>query len=743
MITKANLKNYLTSLCLAVFIIGFISSCAPKISVFNRNGWSVEIDSKNEVLTVNHEDLGLVIKDVRLGLREESGFSSLSNWDVELEKDVLTINTKEPEFTTWKLEISGEKLNVSCSANDAQLQGIAPAPESRIPARVESQDNGIMYTSLGFISSRNIYSLFDRETGTLIQFPKKSILSRNPTDETLMDVALPVVDGPELSLTPDYYINILGLKYYKPMPKRFKTAPTGWCSWYCYYMGTTEADMVKETDVLAKYLKPYGLEYIQLDACFTRGKEANYLDWTKETFPKNGKYVFDYIKSRGLKPGLWVNAYGANYAHPECGEKYPDNYFLRDKDGNLSSACCTADDTEVRLDYSNPEVIEKHLKPMFKILKDDWGLEYLKDAGWGTWMDYYDKNKERAYDSTKGSRELYVEVQEALRETLGPDVYILGCAMHEVGLCFGIFDGSRTGGDDRAVWYPEKKNRMSMQTYFHSLFGANYQHNITWFCDPDTVMVRNPLTLDEGRTIVSSIALTGQLYMASDFMGKLPPRRLDLYRKTIPTTPIVPIDLYPYRIESNEKEGVVWCCPKVKEFPRAIDLKINAASGIYDVVSVFNWTDDEQTNTIDLEKDLGLDTGKEYLIFDFWNQKLKEIAKDEFASSIPAHGTCVYFIRPVLKSPQLLATSRHITGSVSIKKLAWNQQNSILSGSSEVPEGEPYSIFIHVPEGLTVSKVDADREILFHKMTDRILEVKFASLPDKEDQNIINWTIEF
>jgi len=31
-------------------------------------------------------------------------------------------------------------------------------------------------------------------------------------------------------------------------------------------------------------------------------------------------------------------------------------------------------------------------------------------------------------------------------------------------------------------------------------------------------------------------ALTGQLYMASDFMGKLPMRKLELYRKTIPPT---------------------------------------------------------------------------------------------------------------------------------------------------------------------------------------------------------------
>ena len=121
----------------------------------------------------------------------------------------------------------------------------------------------------------------------------------------------------------------------------------------------------------------------------------------------------------------------------------------------------------------------------------------------------------------------------------------------------------------------------------------------------------------------------------------------------------------------------------------------------------------------------------------------EEIAKNEFTSSIPAHGTSVYFVKSVLKSPQLLATSRHITGAVSIKKLAWNQQNSILSGSSQIPEGEPYSIFIHVPEGMAVSKVDADREVLFHKMTDSVLEVKFASLPEGGDENIINWTVEF
>jgi len=734
---------YLFASCLLVLYLWLLVGCKPAVSVFSKHGWSIETDTKKEALTISQENLGPLLKNIQLALKKDEGLSTLSKWAVKSGKDVLTLTTKSPESTTWRFEASKEELDISCSVGNSLLLGAAPAAENRIPARTESQDNGILYTSLGFVSSKNIRCLFDRETDTLIQFSEQTSLMRNPSDAKLMDAAIPAAEGIEISLVSDYYLKVLGLNDYKPIPKRFKTAPVGWCSWYCYYMGTTEADMVTETDALAKYLKPYGLEVVQLDACYTLGHDANYLLWTPKTFPKGGKWVFDYIKSKGLKPGLWVNIYGSNYAKAEMADKYPENFYLRDKNGKLSPACCTGDDTEVRLDYSNPEVIEKHLRPMFKIFKEDWGLAYLKDAGWGTWMDYYDENRERAFNPAKASREAYLDAQIALRETLGDDVYINGCAMHEVGFCLGVFDGSRTGGDDRAVWYPERKGELSMQIFFHSLFGANYLNNIIWFCDPDTVMVRNPLTMDEARTIVSSIALTGQLYMASDFMARLPQRRLDLYRKTMPTTPIVPIDLYPYKIKSNKKNDVVWCCPEVKEYPRAIDLKVSAESGAYDVVAVFNWADREEVKTIDLANDLGLETGKDYLVFDFWNQRLKEITRDKVESSIPAHGTGVYVVRPVLERPQLLATSRHITGAVCIKKLDWDSSKSILSGVSETVEEAPYSIFVHVPAGKAVSKVDADAEILFHKVTDNVLEVKFSAYPGKEGLRTINWKIEF
>ena len=373
------------SLLLAVLFFGLLLSCA--FVQLNQNGWKVLPDVKKATLTISHVDLGLVVKDVQLFLKEEEGLSALSDWSVMKEQDELIITTNKPNSTTWNFKINEQGLNISCSANNGVLLGVAPACDERIPARVESQDNGILYTSIGSVSAKKLCCLFDRETDIMIQFSEASDLSRNATDEKLMDVTFPIAEGAEISLIPDYYINELGLKYYQPIPKRFKTAPVCWSSWYCYYMGTTEADVMTETDALAKYLKPYGLEYVQLDACYTRGDDANYLDWTKKTFPHGGKWLFQYITSKGLKPALWVNIYGSNYAKAECTDKYPDNYYLRDKNGKLSGACCTADTTVVRLDYTNPEVIEKHLKPMFKTLVEDWGTKYLKDAGCGTWMD--------------------------------------------------------------------------------------------------------------------------------------------------------------------------------------------------------------------------------------------------------------------------------------------------------------------------------------------------------------------
>lgn len=762
------IKNIIQTLTSVLLILTLVISCARSVE-YSQEGWSILANLKEEHLVFKHSDLGIILGNARLNLKKNCEHTQLTGWEIKKDKDKLTIITVTPDSTSWEFKITKEGVDISSSADNGVIIGVAPASEDRIPARTLSQDNEVMYTSLGFVSARNIYCLFDRDTDILIQFSEKSDLSRHTSNNKLMDVIIPLVKGLEISLILDYYTEEIGLaRYqvtdfrpvYKSIPERFKRAPTGWCSWYCYYMAPTEEDMVKETDAIAEKLGPYGLTYIQLDACYTRGEEASYLNWTKETFPKGGKWLLQYIKERGLKSGLWVNAYGANYANPECADKYPENFFLRDKNGKLSSACCTADSTEVRLDYTNPEVIEKHLKPLFKTLVEEWGMEYLKDAGWGTWMNFYEENRAMAYDSTLDSRKVYREVQRVIRDIMGSNNYITGCAMHEIGVGFDYFNGSRTGGDDYASWTGENHWSSGMQTFFSSLFGANYLNGIVWWSDPDVVMVRNPLTMEEAKTIVSSIALSGQTYMISDFIADffkerlkrflsskqetgwakqypflvkaLPEDRLELYRKTIPTMPIATMDLYPFKTEPI-------CCPEPTDFPEALDLKVNSESGIYDVVSVYNWEGSPSLKTVYFEDDLGLDSGKKYLIFDFWNQELEGIFRDSIQTEIPAHGVRVFLIRSLSNSPQLLATSRHITGAFSIKRLIWDPSRLTLTGTSMTVPGDPYSLFIYLPEGLNLSQVDVDAPNLSHRVkSNRVMEISFQG-----QEKPVNWVVEF
>jgi len=716
-----------------------LSDCSKN---FRMNHWKIQPDAKSSSLSIQQEKLGNVLTDVKLAVKRSGKAIALKGWKINRGKSALTIQTSAPEQTTWRFTTGDSTLLVACSDKDAILQGTAPASDARFPARVASQDNNVMITSLGLISAQNLNHLFDRQTEIMIEFPEGSLLSRNTLSPDTLTVEIPVeANQPAIRLIPKYYTDKVGIAHYqktkfkpvyRPAPNRFKRAPTGWSSWYCYYMNANEKDMVKETDVLSSQLKPYGLEYVQLDACFTRGEDANWLEWTKSSFPHGGKWLFQYITGKGLKPALWVNLYGANYAKPAMADKYPDNFFLRDKNGKLSGACCTADTTVVRLDYTNPAVIEKHLKPLMTTLVDDWGLRYLKDAGWGTWMDYYEKNRANAYDSTRDSREVYRQVQKVVRDIMGPNNYILGCAMHEVGVGFGYYDGSRVGGDDKAIWAPPKgKKGISMQTFFNSLFGANYLNGITWWSDPDAVMVRSPLTYEEAKTIVTTIALSGQAYMASDFMAQLPSERMALYKKTMPTLPIHAVDLYPFRTKPV-------CCPKPANFPKALDLKVNAATGSYDVVGLYNWDDHPALKSLNFSSDLGLDSTKNTLVFNFWDQTLAGVFSDSIQTDIPAHGVKALIIRPLVNHPTILATSRHISSAVSILKMAWNDSTHTLNGVSKTITGTPYAIFVYVPGEMRLDTIESPAKVLYHTRNGNLLKVAFQG-----QESPIRWALEF
>ena len=153
------------------------------------------------------------------------------------------------------------------------------------------------------------------------------------------------------------------------------------------------------TGRLAEKLKPYGFEYVQLDDGYDRDPKGQHYwieNWNHDRFPHGPEWLAHYIKSKGLRAGIWLvpNAYaGAVKQHPE--------WYLRDVHGNL-----ILDYSTPALDSSNPEVLE-FLKKLFTTL-DGWGFDYYKFDGEHAVPLYVPKvDRSRLKDGTTDPLEIY------------------------------------------------------------------------------------------------------------------------------------------------------------------------------------------------------------------------------------------------------------------------------------------------------------------------------------------------
>ena len=94
-------------------------------------------------------------------------------------------------------------------------------------------------------------------------------------------------------------------------------------------------------------------------------------------------------------------------------------------------------------------------------------------------------------------------------------------------------------------------------------------------------------------------------------MPELPEERLKLLKMTLPTMPILPIDLF-----SRGTDMPMWDLFKhttpddyIHNYPEILDVKVNAAAGVYDVVGLTNWRSWPTTRELSFADKLGIDPG--------------------------------------------------------------------------------------------------------------------------------------
>jgi hypothetical protein len=252
------------------------------------------------------------------------------------------------------------------------------------------------------------------------------------------------------------------------------------------------------------------------------------------------------------------------------------------------------------------------------------------------------------------------------------------------------------------------------------------------------------MTLEEARTVVSHVALSGVVYSLDSVLPELPEERVKLLKMTLPTMPIFPIDLF-----SRGTDMPMWDIFKhstpddyIHNYPEIIDLKVNAPSGVYDVAAVTNWRSGTTTRSLGFADKLGLNAQSSYVVFDFWAQKLLGVFKSKMDVSVEPHDTRVLLIHPLSLTPQVVGNSRHISGAYSIKSVAWEGAKNRLHGTSETVPGDDYTLWFYVPQGITLGQVHASagkQEITArHEVTGNSLRVSFPG--QRED---VNWEIVF
>jgi hypothetical protein len=500
---------------------------------------------------------------------------------------------------------------------------------------------------------------------------------------TLGDVETPLAQGTydprtdtvtlkDGTIRNNYFRDVLGVKFFKPLDKSiFPLPPSGFCTWYYYYQDVNEDEVKRNARWIAANLKDYGAQYVQIDDGWqgeTKNGRHGSRDWTTvdKAFPGGMAALAADIKSLGLTPGIWLAPHGQSN---EAVVKNAPGVFLFKPDGTSASETWEG---KFLVDPSAPET-RNYLEDLFAKLAG-WGYEYFKIDGQPIVVEEYGKTK--PFMKKAGEPDvLYRSTLNVIREAIGPKRYLLGCWGTPIEGA-GIMDGSRTGGDVVLGWDGfGVALQATMEWYF--------THNVVWYADPDVMLLRPPLTVDQARVWATLQGLTGQALLSSDRLMDLSEDRVELMRRVFPAVDIRPLDLFP-----SPRNKRIW------------DLKIDHLGRSYDVVGVFNFGTGRPEQILLDWKELGLPADRPVHVFDFWNHEYLGAWEAGMAVDVAPASCRVLTLLPDSGRIQLASTSRHITqGWIDLAGLAVGEDGLSFTGKSRVIKNDPYELHFAFPRG--------------------------------------------
>ncbi len=485
---------------------------------------------------------------------------------------------------------------------------------------------------------------------------------------------------------PRFYQRHRGLAFFEPwtyLP--WPGSVAGWISWFAFYDAVTEKDVVETAEVFSEALGPFGYKIFQIDDGYQRGT-GDPQSWLvpNAKFPRGLKFLADFLKGKGLTPGLWTAATVSDKAFVDA---HPQ-WFVRGPDG----APARGNWIGYALDASVPEALDSVVRPLYRGLMDQ-GWQYIKlDALRHLRYEGYNANRSHFDRTKKDLAAAYRSYVRTVRETIGRGTFLLGCWGIRPELV-GLIDACRIGDDGFS---------------YAGLAQYNSFNNVVWRNDPDHIELN-----EDGWRSTLVTTLTGSLFMLTDKPALYRTVAIEPARRTVPVLDTRPGQLYD--VDPSRSQLIARADVEVSgSGPRPFDGGYTPACFLYslEIDRPFErWLVLGRTGEEDLDirfADLGLDPDREYLVFEFWSKRLLGSFGGSFRPGPidPKFRSQAFCIRERRVVPQVVATSRHVTcGGPDLLEAAWN--GTALAGRSLTVKGDPYVLYLTEPAGWSFERLEA------------------------------------
>lgn len=533
-----------------------------------------------------------------------------------------------------------------------------------------------------------------------------------------------VAEGYEITVRfrPRFYQRHRGLAEYEPWTFRpWPTSVAGWTSWFAFKDQVTEGDIRRTADVLAERLKPYGYDVLQIDDGFQRTPISVPDNWlnTNAKFPGGLQGLQRYIAGKQLTPGLWTNTTFHDsawaYAHPQ--------YFVRAAAGRPSRGNWVG----YVMDGSAATMRDLVLPVYAELNRQGWryykvdALRHLRYEGFNSHASWF------AGQGIDRGR-VYRSFTQQIRTTIGRDAFLLASWGPRPEL-IGLIDATRLGDDGFG---------------YGGFAQFNSFNNVVWRNDPDHIELHQP----DGRRAATLTSLTGSLLMLTDKPEVYDGEALATARRTAPVLVTRPGQVYD--VDPSRTDRLWMVASEVSGAgPRPFEADQRLQQTLYqtDIARPFGrWTVLARTtdapSTLSLEE-LGLDTARTYVAFDFWKDRtLGEVKGALELSKVAESDVQVICLREKVDYPQLLSTNRHFAcGAVDVDDVQWT--GDALSGVTRIVGGAATELAVSEPTGWeAVSVASSDGAMALGARVDAD-GLRWRRVRIEGKSTAVHWTVRY